>query len=90
MSPKKVNFIPKKDGEKLPSFYSNLETSNEAQGIADEKSDSGSTDNDEDYEDFLDSDKGVIVMMTCLRILLMEMWMIRRLPKGERRLKVAD
>jgi hypothetical protein len=30
--------------------------SNEAQGIADEKSDSGSTDSDEDYEDFLDSD----------------------------------
>jgi hypothetical protein len=37
MIPKKLNFIPKKDGEKLPSFYSNLETSNEAQGTADEK-----------------------------------------------------
>ena len=33
---------------------------------------------------------GVMVMMTCLQILLMQMLMIRGLPKGERRLKVAD
>ena len=62
ISPKKVNHIPKKDGEKLPNLYSNLESSyhqsssKKAQRTKNENSDSGSTDSDVDYEDFLDSD----------------------------------
>ena len=62
IGPKKVNHIPKKDGEKLPNLYSNLESSyhqsssKKAQRTKNENSDSGSTDSDVDYEDFLDSD----------------------------------
>jgi hypothetical protein len=63
ISPRKVTEMAKKDGEKLPDFYSNLQATNhqssskEAQVDEDGDSDSGTTDSeDSDYEDFPDSD----------------------------------
>ncbi|XP_040380846.1 uncharacterized protein LOC121054682 [Oryza brachyantha] len=60
INPKEDNHVPKKDGEKLPGFYRNLETNMEhdEQVKASEDNDKSNTDSesDIDYEDFLDSD----------------------------------
>jgi hypothetical protein len=61
-----------------------LETSNEAQGTADEKVTVAALIVMRIMKTFWTvTMNGVMVMMTCLRILLMKMWMIRGLPKGE-------
>jgi hypothetical protein len=62
ISPKKVVNLPRKDGERLPEFYMNVETRQSSRGQSstrgpveqDNSSDSASSDSD--YEDFYDSD----------------------------------